>query len=249
MGKGIKELVTELRISKGNNTLIFIVTDERTKKELYKKLIKELNILKVQIEAIHLSEKNKNLPSILDSIWKDTPENTVFFVDGIENAFPEILGYLNLHREIFYEVKRPVVIWCSDYWLNEIAKKAPDFWDFRSNVYEFKTEKIAQILSEPMPIYISTTFKDLEEEDENKIKESIIISKHLLKAVKEDYKKASLYISIALNYGKLGDFEKAILYFKKGIKIKENLKNNILVYFDYVNFGNLYNSKGKSKEA
>ncbi|HID27488.1 MAG TPA: hypothetical protein EYP22_06665 [Methanosarcinales archaeon] len=161
MGKGIKELVTELRISKGNNTLIFIVTDERTKKELYEKLIKELNILK--IKAIHLSEKNKNLPAILDSIWKDTPENTVFFVDGIENAFPEILGYLNLHREIFYEVKRPVVIWCRDYWLNEIAKKAPDFWDFRSNVYEFKTEKIAQILSEPMPIYISTTFKDFEE--------------------------------------------------------------------------------------
>lgn len=56
----------------------------------------------------------------------------------VERAFPEALGYLNLQREFLAQVPHAVVFWVLEYGLREIAGGAPDLWDWRSEVFDFR---------------------------------------------------------------------------------------------------------------
>ncbi len=69
------------------------------------------------------------------------------FVYGLEHSLPStdsnppILAHLNLSREFFRrDVPCPLVIWLPDYALTMVARGAPDFWAWRSGVYEFPPE-------------------------------------------------------------------------------------------------------------
>src|SRR5215216_903961 len=69
------------------------------------------------------------------------------FVSGLEHsipsseAYPPILSYLNLNRELFrQELPYPLVIWLPEYALTALARRAPDFWAWRSGLYEFAPE-------------------------------------------------------------------------------------------------------------
>ena len=85
-------------------------------------------------------EGNKNLLEILLR-WKDTAENCVYLVQGIKNQFPWVLPYINLHRDLFFDIKRPVVVVVNEYEIKEIQKHAPDWFRFRSRTYEIKKEE------------------------------------------------------------------------------------------------------------
>jgi tetratricopeptide (TPR) repeat protein len=69
------------------------------------------------------------------------------FVSGLEysipssEAYPPVLSYLNLNRELFrQELPHPLVIWLPEYALTALARRAPDFWAWRSGLYEFAPE-------------------------------------------------------------------------------------------------------------
>ena len=69
------------------------------------------------------------------------------FVYGLEHALrsndanPPLLAHLNLSRELFRrDVPCPLVLWLPDYALTLLARGAPDFWAWRSGVYEFLPE-------------------------------------------------------------------------------------------------------------
>ena len=69
------------------------------------------------------------------------------FVSGLEHsipsseAYPPILSYLNLNRELFrQELPYPLVIWLPEYALTALARRAQDFWAWRSGLYEFEPE-------------------------------------------------------------------------------------------------------------
>ncbi len=64
----------------------------------------------------------------------------IFFYD-VEEALPELTGYVNLQREAFAEVPHATVFWVREYSLREIAAKAPDFWSWRSGVFDFRLER------------------------------------------------------------------------------------------------------------
>lgn len=70
------------------------------------------------------------------------------FVYGLEHSLPSadsnppILAHLNLSRELFRrDLPCPLVIWLPDYALTLLARGAPDFWAWRSGVYEFPAER------------------------------------------------------------------------------------------------------------
>jgi tetratricopeptide (TPR) repeat protein len=61
---------------------------------------------------------------------------------GNWESVPRILGHLNLSRERFRDnFKLCFVFLLPDFALNYFIRRAPDFFDWRSNVYEFPTEK------------------------------------------------------------------------------------------------------------
>ncbi len=61
---------------------------------------------------------------------------------GNWESVPRILGHLNLSRERFRDnFKLCFVFLLPEFALNYFIRRAPDFFDWRSNVYEFPTEK------------------------------------------------------------------------------------------------------------
>src|SRR5437588_10678811 len=72
------------------------------------------------------------------------------FVYGLEHsipsreAYPPLLSSFNLNRELFrQQVPHPLLLWLPDYALTALARKAPDFWAWRSGLYEFAPEREA----------------------------------------------------------------------------------------------------------
>ena len=73
------------------------------------------------------------------------PKRAVF-VTGLENGIPydqpnaRVLAELNLGRDAFLrDIPHPLVIWLPDYAVTAVARFAPDFWAWRSGVFEFET--------------------------------------------------------------------------------------------------------------
>lgn len=65
----------------------------------------------------------------------------VLFYD-VEAALPGLAGFLNLQREAFAEVPHATVFWIREYGLRELATNAPDFWAWRSGVFDFRSEHV-----------------------------------------------------------------------------------------------------------
>ncbi|HKQ09042.1 MAG TPA: tetratricopeptide repeat protein [Blastocatellia bacterium] len=83
-------------------------------------------------------------PTSLAAAEAARPAKLALFVYGLEHsipsseAYPPILSHLNLNRELFrQEILYPLVIWLPEYALAALARRAPDFWAWRSGLYEF----------------------------------------------------------------------------------------------------------------
>ena len=84
------------------------------------------------------------------------------FVAGLEYGIPfdqpnaRILAELNLGRDAFLrDVPHPLVIWLPDYAVTAVARFAPDFWAWRSGVFEFETDE-----SERSAAFEQSTWRD-----------------------------------------------------------------------------------------
>ncbi len=144
----LKELLNELELAKGKNCLIFLIVDGSSSQ-----IENEVEQNGFEICRISLSRED-TLFKLVDILlkWKETEENTIYFAYGIMNQAPEILSYLNLHRDFLYDIKRPILVLGSTYDMYEIFTLAPDLWRFQSRTYDFsKKEKAIQpeYMSEP----------------------------------------------------------------------------------------------------
>jgi len=241
--------LNELKLAKGRNCLIFAIADNS------EEFVEQVSSSGLHVDEIHLNG-NINLLDVL-SDWEETDGNTVYFVEGVRSQFPWVLGYLNLHRDIFYEIKRPVVIFGSEYEITEITRYAPDLWRFRSRTYDFTEKK--EMLGDFLPIsseqsvaaedYVHYDLPIFGEESEDEIRERIKADNYLLEIIKEDYKRAELYMSLAISYLKLHDFERGNEYFGEASKVRRELNDNRGISFDYKRFGDFYVSKREYSKA
>jgi len=244
-----KEFLNELRLAKGKNCLIFAIAANS------EEFAEQVESYDLHVNEIHLNE-NINLLEVLSN-WEKTSEDTVYFVEGVRSQFPWVLGYLNLHRDIFYEIKRPIVIFGSEYEITEITRYAPDLWRFRSRTYDFTEKKETRgdflpISSEQSVAAEEPVHYDLpifETEDEDEIKERIKVDNYLLEIIKEDYKRAELYMSLAISYLKLHDFESGNEYFENALELRMELDDDAGLSIDYMRFGDFYVFEGKYNEA
>ncbi|MHC1611106.1 MAG: tetratricopeptide repeat protein [Candidatus Methanospirareceae archaeon] len=237
----LKELLNELKLARGKNCLIFAISGQPAR---LKEAIESANF---KVSEIYL-KGNENLLEILLG-WKDTAENCVYLVHGIGNQFPWVLPYINLHRDLFFDIKRPVVVAVNEYEIREIQKHAPDWFRFRSRTYELKEEepaeeKVITRLAEPAeskPVYYPLPV--LEEESEEELKERIKIDEYLLSSERDDYKRAELYMSLSLSYFKLGDFERGEEYLRESNDIRAKLKDKRGILLNYTRLSSIFISK------
>ncbi len=88
--------------------------------------------------------------SLLDEIrlpWSPNQPPVAVCVYGLENSLREqgehspVLGRLNHERDLLRQsIPAALLIWLPDFALDYVARGAPDFWAWRSGVYEFQTD-------------------------------------------------------------------------------------------------------------
>ncbi len=71
------------------------------------------------------------------------------FVADLEHSLPfdrpdaPVLAELNMGRELFHrDLPVPIVFWLPDYALTLVARQAPDFWAWRSGVFDFALDPL-----------------------------------------------------------------------------------------------------------
>lgn len=82
-----------------------------------------------------LSDPTKALAS-----YPPTPRQCFVFFET-EAAFPKFLGYVNFHREELLRSGHALLFWIREEGLRRIAEEAPDFWAWRSRVFDFRTAR------------------------------------------------------------------------------------------------------------
>jgi len=233
-----------LKLARGKNCLIFIISRRPAR-------LKELIASKgFDVREIYLRGRDNLLAMLLT--WNETTENTLYLVHGIGNQFPWVLPYLNLHRDLFFDIKRPIVVVGNEYEIKEIQKHAPDWFRFRSRTYELKEgeeeaeqgEDLAGLaeLYYPLPVFVA-------EESEEEIKERIKIDEYLLSSVHDDYKLAELYMSLSLSYFKLRDFEHGEKYLQKSNAIREELKDDKGILLNYTRLSYIFIALSEFEKA
>jgi len=109
--------------------------------------LKEMLAGEAKIIDVDLSEPVSSLRRAilkkLEAEKSSCESKQVIMVFGFEHSVPSkgpapVLDELNQSREIFpKDVSGPLLIWLPDYALTRLAREAPDFWGWRSGVFEF----------------------------------------------------------------------------------------------------------------
>ncbi len=92
--------------------------------------------LPLPVQEFTLTAARRNPFDLIEGVKTDG--RVACFVYDVEEAFPEALGYLNMQRERLTELPHAVVFWVREYGLREIGVQAPDFWAWRSGVFDFR---------------------------------------------------------------------------------------------------------------
>lgn len=77
-------------------------------------------------------------PTVVVGALPRSPRQCVVFYN-VETAFPKFLGFVNFHREELLEAGHALLFWVREEGLRRIAEEAPDFWAWRSRVFDFRT--------------------------------------------------------------------------------------------------------------
>ena len=94
--------------------------------------------LAMRVVEFSLSGADNDPLAHLDSLG--VKDRCCVFFYGLEDALPGLAGHVNLRREALADTPHALVFWTGEYGLRQIAAKAPDFWAFRSGVFDFRSE-------------------------------------------------------------------------------------------------------------
>lgn len=167
-----------------NNSLVLVEVNEPIRQieiiESIKNEIKDKNILEVDL----LNTKLNHLEKVQEYIKNDTKNSEIVLVTNlhqisnkIENNITdiELVRDLNFSREPYAKLKKVIVFFLPVYFVDLVIRNAPDFYDFLSVKFRFKSEdKISDV-------NINITIDD--DIDERYIKNRI----NFLEAILEDY--------------------------------------------------------------
>ncbi|PKP54429.1 MAG: hypothetical protein CVT90_01315 [Candidatus Altiarchaeales archaeon HGW-Altiarchaeales-3] len=211
--------------------------------ELIENLKEQINF---KFYDIILDEKNKNLPARvnLDFESKKIDKNTVVLVHKIENAMPEIIGYLNWNREIFLKLNLRTIIFCPTFIMDEIMINAPDFYRFSHRITIKEKDEFPGVTEMQAPSMVSHYYKDV-----NELKNNIKIQERLLGSVKDDYKLADISFNLGNLYLESYDYDRSIEYFKNSREYYEKLKDKKGILRAIMGEGLVYSGRNRWEDA
>jgi tetratricopeptide (TPR) repeat protein len=238
-----------------------------------------LEPLKIRVLEIELTEPITDLLPILrerlaqesaandeDATRNETPATTTqpklaIFVHGLEHsissreAYPPLLSSLNLKRELFrQEVPLPLLLWLPDYALTALARKAPDFWAWRSGLYEFAPEREAA--EQSLEMIRAEVMHITDSLPERAKRERLAALKGLLDdyrelgdGLREQEARASLLNEIGLMHEVLGEWTEAKQGYVESLTISRNLNDSSGEAVALHNLGGIAQDQGELEEA
>lgn len=159
------------------------------------------------------------------------------FVYGLEHsvpstdAHPPLLSSLNLKRELFrQQVPCPLVLCLPDYALTALARQAPDFWAWRSGLYEFAPEReladqsLAEIGDEA--IHITGNLSERAKRERLVMLKGLLDDYHQLgNSPRELDVQANILHRIGVIHDWLGEWPEAKRAYEESLAISRGIKN------------------------
>jgi tetratricopeptide (TPR) repeat protein len=254
----LDELVTSITLS-NDGAIAFVLCNEPVlRKELYNELEKRLEILNTKIINIQLDEDSIDLVNEIREKVSSTKNKTVIFVYGIEKASKAVtssgksafLTKLNIMREEFSSINQPVMIWSNEATISKIAFEAPDFWGWRTTVFEFRMEKVTEPF-EKIEKITESGFENLTIDELNERYEqySELMEAYKNKNIVDDYKFADWYLKLGMIYYLKGDYNEALEKFNQSMEIETKLGNQRGIAHALHNIAVIHQHRGEYDEA
>jgi len=180
--------------------------------------------------------------SILKSKNFDSAEVLIWVLP--EEPTEDILNTLNNFRELFYEGRIPNVVFYNQAFSENVIKKAPDFWRYRGNYYEFK-EMERGLAFEALEVLTNP----LSYEDKEELLRRKRINEYLIEKVRDKQEKSNILSELGLIHYYLGEFNEALEYHQNALKLNEDLKNKIGIANSLEKIGLVYRIKGEYDKA
>lgn len=106
-------------------------------------------IVDVDLGAVNRRPERPSIDYVLEQQLADAPDEAVVFVWNLESLLPttavdrdvteKTLKEVNWRRGTYERLDRPLVVWLPEYAIRYLAQNAPDFFDWNSGLYAFKT--------------------------------------------------------------------------------------------------------------
>jgi tetratricopeptide (TPR) repeat protein len=173
----------------------------------------------------------------------------------------KFFGYLQWTREALRDFRFPVVLWVTYQVLNNLSRKAPDFWSWRKGVFRFASHKTPAVAARELEPFRSAGLELPSLDDDALLPLEDL--KALLHQVEQqnpaDPLLGTLYAQLgrihsrrvqtgeALNYP--AELAQAIQYFEKAIALQEKSEQSIDLAASLNDLAELYRSMGRYSEA
>ncbi|NJM75876.1 MAG: hypothetical protein HC852_08945 [Acaryochloridaceae cyanobacterium RU_4_10] len=158
-----ENLILSINESSGSFSLFIAICEDNLARD---KIIEKYEFdLQPEIISyqLNLLERKPNLEEIikkllLEDIYLQRKTRAVFTVSGIEALDfidrdlretwqDTFFGYLQWTRENFKKFPYPLIIWGNESLVKKLANRAPDFWDWRKEVFRFSSAQVDSQLS------------------------------------------------------------------------------------------------------
>ncbi len=195
-------------------------------------------------------------------------------VFGFERSIPSegpapALDELNQSRENFPKsFFGPFLIWLPDYALTRLAREAPDFWGWRSGVFEFSPERDIMIHSgninsytivvgnayqvansDIIGRYLAKRLRDLKVEKAEALQKLILEYLKLQRNEREDKLLSEVLLELGTILGELGEHDKALRFFQWCLDIAQKIGNRNVEGRALGNIGIVYFRLGDNLKA
>jgi tetratricopeptide (TPR) repeat protein len=193
---------------------------------------------------LFLSKKNKDVIALLQNYFAQNAKNHGLFLYDIEETFPDSLNNINLKREAMLDIKHPVIFWIREFAAQEIARNAPDFWGWRSEVFDFRFQN--DELSESIIDQSTVVFFHKKKEDLDRrislLRETIRLQ--ILAGTDDTKNFAYLNNQLGLLYTQLGLYDEALSCYEIAAHLYVDVENKSGEGTALNNISQIYDARG-----
>ena len=207
----IDTIIAELEISKGRGNLILCVVNAPAYRDGIIRVLKD----RFSSKVILVKEGGDVIQSLKS---EDFGGAEVLIWTMPEKLTEDLADALNNFRELFYDAGISSLVFLSQSFLDDVIRKAPDFWRYRGNYYELKGRDRGTAFEAIDALATSLHYQNKEDLLRRKR-----INEYILEKVTDEREIAKILNELGHISYNLGAYDNASKYFKQELCLSEKL--------------------------